>query len=123
MGEGVAQIWIRAPNFADSTSNILSNSVGVTSLPMDTMSSQASRRSHLPADVKFRMKSLCNEICPRDEDGIMLLHKAHPCFKRPAWCIEHIMNALHNEFDSSQLADARDKALSYMARASCTFKR
>jgi hypothetical protein len=33
------------------------------------------------------------------------------------------MKSLHNEFDSEQLTHARDIALSYMARTSCTFKR
>ena len=53
----------------------------------------------------------------------MLLEKAHASSKRPAWCIERIMKTLHNEFDSEQLTHAREKALSYMARTSCTFKR
>ncbi len=33
------------------------------------------------------------------------------------------MKALHNELDSNQVTHAREKALSYMAKTSCTVKR
>ncbi len=96
--------------------------MGETNLPNDTHTTRASR-AHLHSDVKQRMKTFCNEICPRNETGVMLGHKAYASSKRPAWCIERIIKSLHNEFDSEQLTHAREKALSYMARTSCTFKR
>ena len=118
----VAQIWIRADGLPKSCSDSIGNSFAQTGSFTDDRSTKVSRQ-HLPADVKARMKSLCNDICPRNEDGIMLPEKGPGNIKRPAWCIHAIMNILNAEFDELKLKGAYEKALAYMARSALQFKR
>ena len=117
---GTAQLWVRAEG---NNSCPLSNSVnGETGFPSEEPSTQMSRE-HLPAEVKARMKSLCNEICPRSGDGVMLTERSQTGVKRPAWCLDEVMRILGEEFDESLLKNARLRARKYMANCSTTFKR
>ena len=42
--------------------------------------------------------------------------------KRPAWCIESMMDALNKEFEPSRLVGVRGAAIRYMARSSKSFQ-
>ena len=84
----IAHIWVRADGAKNKVATDSENSCIPSGLSTDAPSSQASRQ-HMPADVKTRMKSLCNLICPRSEDGVMLI-----CPRRPAWCIAEVMKIL-----------------------------
>jgi hypothetical protein len=84
----VAQIWVRVGGFKRSSCD---NNVGDTGFNTDSPSSQLSRMQFL-ANVKVRMKQLCNEMCPRNSDGVMLGERAQKGdIKRPAWCTAHII--------------------------------
>jgi hypothetical protein len=49
---------------------------------------------------------LCNEVCPRDEAGIMLVERSLGAERRPPWYIAKIMHELDREFDAvSELRD------------------
>ena len=117
---GVAQLWIRVDGVPTATAPPSVD--GQTGFPPDEHTSQGSRE-HLPADVKARMKMLCNDICPRTEEGVMLSDRAPPGSRRPTWCIAEIMNILTAEFDASKLKGVREKAMKYMSKSSLHFKR
>lgn len=68
----VAQMWVRANGPKRSSCD---NNVGDTGFNTAVPYSQLSR-VHLPDDNKARMKQLCNEICPRNADGVMLGERA-----------------------------------------------
>jgi hypothetical protein len=118
-GGSVAQLWVRTdPSHIKSlgTSN-----VDQTRFPPDQPSKVS--RAHLPSDIKARLKSACNDVCPRDKNGIMLAARAQGGVKRPAWCISEIMGILGDEFGESNVKDAREKALNYMSRSAIKLKR
>jgi hypothetical protein len=69
------------------------------------------------------MKELCDNICPRGEDGAMFSDKCKGPKKRPLWCIHAIMDILQNEFNKSELDGAQDTATRNMARCALVFKR
>ncbi len=69
------------------------------------------------------MKLLCNDICRRSGDGVLLSERAQSDLRRPAWCLDEILNILDEEFVATKLKGAREKALKYMANCACMFKR
>jgi hypothetical protein len=69
------------------------------------------------------MKELCNEVCPRDVDGAMLVDRSVCGEKRPAWCIAKVMKELEAEFDESDLKGVEEKATSFIARNALLNKR
>ncbi len=118
--DGKAQLWIRAEK---KTDHLMSTSaIGETDFPPEGAPSAHTSREHLTPEVKARMKSVCNDICPRSGDGVMLPKRGHSALKRPAWCLDEIMNILGEEFDENQLKGARDKALKYMSKCNRMFK-
>jgi hypothetical protein len=118
--DGTAQLWVRVEGRTNTT--VSSSGVGQTGFVLEEPTSQISR-DHLCAEVKNRMKMLCNNICPRSLDGVMLPERAHAGLRRPAWCLEEILNILGEEFEASKLKGAREKALKYMSNSALSFKR
>ena len=118
--DGKAQLWIRAERNTDQ--RISTIDIGQTDFPLEEEPSTQTSREHLPPEVKDRMKSLSNDICPRSGDGVMLPERGHLSLKRPACCLDEIINILGEEFDESQLKGARDKALKYMYQCIRMFK-
>ena len=106
------QISLKLPNIS-TTSHVLRT---------ETCSSRGSRR-HLNPMVRTRMKEVCNEVCPRDDDGLMLWERSAQGVKRPAWCISKIMHELEQEFDAADLEGVQDKAMSFMARNAQAYRR
>ena len=86
-------------------------------------STSKTSRKHLSAVVRSAMKALCNKLCPRDEQGIMLSERGRGCMKRPAWVIDKVMSELRADFDSEELDNAKAKAVRYMTRSAMNFKR
>jgi hypothetical protein len=119
--DGKAQLWIRAERNTDH--RVSTSVIGHTDFPTKEEPCAKTSREHLPPEVKARMKSLCNDICPRSGDGIMLPKRGHLSLKRSAWCLDEIINILGEEFYESQLKGARDKALKYMSHCIRMFKR
>jgi hypothetical protein len=116
----VAHLWIRVDGVSTATASL--SDVDQTGFSPDEPPSQGSRQ-HLPTDVKARMKSLCDDICPMSEEGSMLSNKAPPGSRRPTWCIAETMNIMSNELDASKLKSVREKALKYMSKRSFNIKR
>lgn len=117
---GTAQLWVRAD--ANVCCPVSSSANGQTGFPLEEPSSQISRE-HLTPEVKARMKTLCDEICPRSVDGVMLCERSLTGVKRPSWCIDEIMKIMGEEFDASLLKGAREKARKYMRNCAFDFKR
>jgi len=70
------------------------------------------------------MKELCNEICPKNGEGVLLAKRAKAGeIKRPAWCIPLISSVFHTEFDASKLKGAEFKIVKHIARCGRVFKR
>ncbi len=66
--------------------------------------------------IRSRRKELRKEVCPIDDDGLMLGERSVHSLKRPAWCIAEIMHELEQEFDAHDLEGVQDKAtMSFMA--------
>jgi hypothetical protein len=118
--DGKAQLWDRAELNTDH--RVSTCVIGQTDFPTEEEPSAQTSREHLPPEAKARMKSLCNNICPMSGDGAMLPEMGHLSLKRPAWCLDEIMNVLGEEFDESQLKGARDKALKYVSHCIRMFK-
>ena len=118
--DGKAQLWIHAERNTNHRAS--TSAIGQTDFPTEEEPSAQTSREHLPPEAKARMKSLCNDICPRSGDGVMLPERGHLSLKCPAWCLDEIMNILGEEFDESQLKGARDKALKYMSHCIRMFK-
>ena len=118
----IADVWIRC----EPPRNLPLHNLTVSSispvLPNEACSSGASR-NHLPPRVRRRMKELCNEVCPRDGEGVMLGERSVSGEKRPAWCIEKIVHDLEEEFDEKHLNDIRERATSFIARNALLSKR
>lgn len=70
------------------------------------------------------MKELCNTFCPRRADGAFVPERmiGKGGMKRPAWCIESIMDDLKKEFEPSQLEGVRSAAIRHMARSSKSYQ-
>jgi len=86
-------------------------------------STTSKSRHHISKEVKNSMRNLCNKLCPRDENGLMLSERGKGCLKRPSWVIEEVLSSLKEEYDFLQPEIVRVKALTYMSRASLNFKR
>ncbi len=80
-------------------------------------------RNHLSGVVRRAMKALCNKLCPRDEQGMMMSERGRGCMKRPAWVIDKVMSELRADFDSEELENAKAKAVRFMTRSALNFKR
>jgi len=65
------------------------------------------------------MKEVSKEVCPRDDDGVMLGDMSVCGEKRPAWCIAKMMH----EFDESDLKGVQDKATSFITKNALLRKR
>ncbi len=100
----VAHLLVCVDGFTIAT--VSPSAYGQTGFPPDKPPSRVYRK-HLLANVKARMKSLCNYICPRSEEGVMLSDRARIGLRRPAWCIAEIMNILSGEFDASNITAIR----------------
>jgi len=99
-----ACIWVRAENPIESSETpMLDDGILMTTTSgSEKPSSILSNRKHLSPRVRCQMEELCNSICPRGEDGVMLSERSK-YQKRPAWCIHAIMVNLRSEFDASKL--------------------
>ena len=76
-------------------------------------------RYFLPPMVRTRMKELCNEVCPRDDDGVFLAKRSvGRGEKRPAWFIAKIMQDLKQEFHQYELKGVQEKAMRFISRTS-----
>jgi hypothetical protein len=117
--ESVAMIWVRADKAQEK------NFGGSCSIPIQTGETGSSQglRHHLSAKVRSRMVMLCNEVCPRDEAGIMLVDRSQGAERRPSWCIAKIMHELDREFDVSELRGVKEKVITYISRTAVLFKR
>ena len=113
----VCHLWVRA------VSTIKAPFTSDTGLECANETSTQCSRRHLSKVVRGRMKELCNIICPRNEDGVMLAERGASDMNRPVWCIEEIMATLREEFDASELDGAKEKAQNYMARAALQLRR
>lgn len=78
--DSTALIWVRADKPTISDMHSMENGkMSVT----ETQSPTTTGRKHLTKHVRSRMKDLCNRICPRGEDGVMLLDRGTRLSKRP----------------------------------------
>ena len=112
-----AEVWIRA----ESAQETLFTAQTCVSSPR---SGSKGRRHHLSSAVRSRMKDLCNLVCPRNDDGVWLPDKGSmSSSKRPAWCIDHIVHLLREEFDEEELEGVAQKANKYLSRSALSFKR
>ena len=117
--ESVAMVWVRAEkakedNFVGSSSKPI--------LPNETCSSQGFRH-HLHPKVRSRMVTLCNEVCPLVEAGIMLVDRSGGGERRPYWCIAKIMRELDREFEVSELRGVKEKVHTYISRIAVLLRR
>ena len=117
--ESVAMVWVRAEKAKEK--NFLSSSSKPV-LPNASCSSQGFRY-HLPPKVRSRMVTMCNEVCPRDEAGIMLVDRSGGGERRPSWCIAKIMRELDREFEVSELRGVKEKVHTYISRTAVLFRR
>ena len=117
--ESVAIAWVRADKAQGKTSG---GSCANPALDAQTCSSEGSRH-HLSPKVRYRMVMLCNEVCPRDADNIMLVDRSLGDERRPSWCIAKIMHDLEREFDVSELRGVKEKVITYISRTAGLFKR
>jgi hypothetical protein len=117
--ESVAMVWVRADPTNEKT---LGGSCSVPILTRDTCSSEGSRH-YLSGKVRSRMAMLCNEVCPRDEAGIMLVDRSLGADRRPPWCIAKIMHELGRDFEVSELRGVQDKIVTYISRNAALFRR
>jgi hypothetical protein len=69
------------------------------------------------------MVILCNEVCPRDEAGIMLVNRSLGDERRPPWYIAKIMHTLDREFDVSELRGVKEKVITYISKTAVLFRR
>ena len=113
-------MWVRSEDNTSKT--VLASAIGQTGVILEEPLSQ-NYRDHLHTELKARMKSLCNIICPRNIDGVILHVRAKASLRRPVWYLDEIIKILREEFDEIKIKDGRDKALKYMAICACTFKR
>ena len=60
------------------------------------------------------MVTLCNEVCPRDKAGIMLVDRSSGGERPPSWCIAKIMRELDREFEVSELRCVKEKVHTYI---------
>ena len=121
-----AYLWVRAPKPRECSETrklddgiLLTTTTSGSETPKTNLSNN---RKHLSPRVRWRMKELCNSICPRGEDGVMLSESSKGK-KRPAWCIHAIMDILRSEFESSELDGVQEKAMVYMSRNALMFTR
>jgi len=74
--------------------------------------------------VRTRMKQMCNQVCPRDADGVFLAERSlGGGEKRPAWCITKIMQDLKQEFHQYNLKDVEEKVMRFISMTSHVGKR
>jgi len=117
---GTAQLWVLGEGLTSTT--ISASGVGHTVFLFEEPTSQICPENPC-AEVKNRVKSLYNDICPRSIYGVMLPERTHAGLRRPAWCLDEILRIMGEEFYASKLIGAREKALKYTSKCALTFKR
>ena len=120
LNNSIIEIWVRT----NSLGNEFKEPPNCASKTTKTSDSATTSRLHINGEVRNRMKELCNTFCPRRADGIFFAERnqGQGRMKRPAWCIESIMDALNKEFEPSRLVGVRGATIRYMARSSKSFQ-